>query len=111
MEEKELLSPLSEPDDRYPLIVKIDLNLLTRIPGKPYKETEPPKGDKKNVPEKHVREVQKQTSEKASNKGKRKHKVCKGLWFLWGFFVVVVIALEIILFQLSMYLNILILKH
>ncbi|XP_027283353.1 AF4/FMR2 family member 4 isoform X4 [Cricetulus griseus] len=74
MEEKELLSPLSEPDDRYPLIVKIDLNLLTRIPGKPYKETEPPKGEKKNVPEKHVREVQKQTSEKTSNKGKRKHK-------------------------------------
>ncbi|XP_060219711.1 AF4/FMR2 family member 4 isoform X2 [Meriones unguiculatus] len=74
MEEKELLSPLSEPDDRYPLIVKIDLNLLARIPGKPYKETEPPKGEKKNVPEKHVREVQKQASEKASNKGKRKHK-------------------------------------
>ncbi|XP_036051863.1 AF4/FMR2 family member 4 isoform X2 [Onychomys torridus] len=74
MEEKELLSPLSEPDDRYPLIVKIDLNLLTRVPGKPYKETEPPKGEKKSVPEKHGREVQKQTSEKASNKGKRKHK-------------------------------------
>lgn len=79
MEEKELLSPLSEPDDRYPLIVKIDLNLLTRIPGKPYKETEPPKGEKKNVPEKHSREVQKQASEKASNKGKRKHKVCNRL--------------------------------
>ncbi|KAM4826893.1 AF4/FMR2 family member 4 isoform 4-T9 [Thomomys bottae] len=74
MEEKELLSPLSESDDRYPLIVKIDLNLLTRIPGKPYKETEPPKGEKKNVPEKHTREAQKQTSEKVSNKGKRKHK-------------------------------------
>uniref|UniRef100_A0A2K6SQ05 ALF transcription elongation factor 4 n=1 Tax=Saimiri boliviensis boliviensis TaxID=39432 RepID=A0A2K6SQ05_SAIBB len=74
MEEKELLSPLSEPDDRYPLIVKIDLNLLTRIPGKPYKETEPPKGEKKNVPEKHTREAQKQPSEKVSNKGKRKHK-------------------------------------
>uniref|UniRef100_A0A2K5F605 ALF transcription elongation factor 4 n=1 Tax=Aotus nancymaae TaxID=37293 RepID=A0A2K5F605_AOTNA len=74
MEEKELLSPLSEPDDRYPLIVKIDLNLLTRIPGKPYKETEPPKGEKKNVPEKHTREAQKQASEKGSNKGKRKHK-------------------------------------
>ncbi|XP_023568998.1 AF4/FMR2 family member 4 isoform X4 [Octodon degus] len=74
MEEKELLSPLSEPDDRYPLIVKIDLNLLTRIPGKPYKETEPPKGEKKNVPEKHSREAQKQASEKISNKGKRKHK-------------------------------------
>ncbi|KAF4015082.1 hypothetical protein G4228_006260 [Cervus hanglu yarkandensis] len=74
MEEKELLSPLSEPDDRYPLIVKIDLNLLTRIPGKPYKEAEPPKGEKKNVPEKHTREAQKQASEKVSNKGKRKHK-------------------------------------
>ncbi|XP_053423168.1 AF4/FMR2 family member 4 isoform X3 [Nycticebus coucang] len=74
MEEKELLSPLSEPDERYPLIVKIDLNLLTRIPGKPYKETEPPKGEKKNVPEKHTREAQKQASEKVSNKGKRKHK-------------------------------------
>ncbi|XP_036906367.1 AF4/FMR2 family member 4 isoform X2 [Sturnira hondurensis] len=74
MEEKELLSPLSEPDDRYPLIVKIDLNLLTRIPGKPYKETEPPKGEKKNVPEKHTREAQKQASEKVPNKGKRKHK-------------------------------------
>eukprot|EP00069_Balaena_mysticetus_P004875 bmy_17666T0 len=74
MEEKELLSPLSEPDDRYPLIVKIDLNLLTRIPGKPYKETETPKGEKKNVPEKHTREAQKQASEKVSNKGKRKHK-------------------------------------
>lgn len=74
MEEKELLSPLSEPDDRYPLIVKIDLNLLTRIPGKPYKETEPPKGEKKNVPEKHTREAQKQASDKVSNKGKRKHK-------------------------------------
>ncbi|XP_063468487.1 AF4/FMR2 family member 4 isoform X2 [Symphalangus syndactylus] len=74
MEEKELLSPLSEPDDRYPLIVKIDLNLLTRIPGKPYKETEQPKGEKKNVPEKHTREAQKQASEKVSNKGKRKHK-------------------------------------
>ncbi|XP_045141282.1 AF4/FMR2 family member 4 isoform X2 [Echinops telfairi] len=74
MEEKELLSPLSEPDDRYPLIVKIDLNLLTRIPGKPYKETEPPKGEKKSVPEKHTRETQKQPSEKGSNKGKRKHK-------------------------------------
>ncbi|XP_012662582.1 AF4/FMR2 family member 4 [Otolemur garnettii] len=85
MEEKELLSPLSEPDDRYPLIVKIDLNLLTRIPGKPYKETEPPKGEKKNVPEKHTREAQKQASEKVSNKGKRKHKVCKGFSLLFCF--------------------------
>ncbi|XP_075065811.1 AF4/FMR2 family member 4 isoform X3 [Mixophyes fleayi] len=72
MEEKELLSPLSEPEDRYPLIVKIDLSLLSRIPGRPFKETEPPKVEK-SVPDKHPKETQKQT-EKTANKGKRKHK-------------------------------------
>ncbi|XP_037253473.1 AF4/FMR2 family member 4 isoform X2 [Falco biarmicus] len=74
MEEKELLSPLSDPDERYPLIVKIDLSLLSRIPGKPYKDADAPKVEKKNVPEKHVRESQKQSSDKSSTKGKRKHK-------------------------------------
>ncbi|KGL72557.1 AF4/FMR2 family member 4 [Tinamus guttatus] len=74
MEEKELLSPLSDPDERYPLIVKIDLNLLSRIPGKPYKDADAPKAEKKNVPEKHTRESQKQPSDKNSTKGKRKHK-------------------------------------
>ncbi|KAM9729660.1 AF4/FMR2 family member 4 isoform 1-T1 [Menidia menidia] len=46
MEEKELLSPLSESEVRYParqppqqvLLVKIDLSLLSRIPGRSYKE-------------------------------------------------------------------------
>ncbi|NXE24113.1 AFF4 protein, partial [Ardeotis kori] len=74
MEEKELLSPLSDPDERYPLIVKIDLSLLSRIPGKPYKDADAPKVEKKNVPEKHTRESQKQQSDKSSTKGKRKHK-------------------------------------
>ncbi|NXA32129.1 AFF4 protein, partial [Eudromia elegans] len=74
MEEKELLSPLSDPDERYPLIVKIDLSLLSRIPGKPYKDADAPKAEKKNVPEKHARESQKQPSDKNSTKGKRKHK-------------------------------------
>ncbi|KFP60834.1 AF4/FMR2 family member 4 [Cariama cristata] len=74
MEEKELLSPLSDPDERYPLIVKIDLSLLSRIPGKPYKDADAPKVEKKNVPEKHARESQKQPSDKSSTKGKRKHK-------------------------------------
>ncbi|NXQ96486.1 AFF4 protein, partial [Sagittarius serpentarius] len=74
MEEKELLSPLSDPDERYPLIVKIDLSLLSRIPGKPYKDADAPKVEKKNVPEKHARESQKQLSDKSSTKGKRKHK-------------------------------------
>ncbi|NXG32237.1 AFF4 protein, partial [Dromaius novaehollandiae] len=74
MEEKELLSPLSDPDERYPLIVKIDLSLLSRIPGKPYKDADAPKAEKKCVPEKHARESQKQPSDKNSTKGKRKHK-------------------------------------
>ncbi|KFQ08057.1 AF4/FMR2 family member 4 [Leptosomus discolor] len=74
MEEKELLSPLSDPDERYPLIVKIDLSLLSRIPGKPYKDADAPKVEKKNVSEKHARESQKQPSDKSSTKGKRKHK-------------------------------------
>ncbi|NXN61643.1 AFF4 protein, partial [Rynchops niger] len=74
MEEKELLSPLSDPDERYPLIVKIDLSLLSRIPGKPYKDADAPKVEKKNVPEKHTRESQKQPSDKSATKGKRKHK-------------------------------------
>ncbi|KAH0629752.1 hypothetical protein JD844_012093 [Phrynosoma platyrhinos] len=78
MEEKELLSPLSDPDERYPLIVKIDLSLLTRIPGKPYKDTDPSKVERKNVSEKHPRESQKTSSaDKSSNKGKRKHKLCQ----------------------------------
>ncbi|KAM9313502.1 AF4/FMR2 family member 4 [Gastrophryne carolinensis] len=67
--EKELLSPLSEPEDRYPLIVKIDLCLLSRIPGRPFKELELPKIEK-SAPEKHPH---KQT-EKAFTSGKRKHK-------------------------------------
>ncbi|NXY74632.1 AFF4 protein, partial [Glareola pratincola] len=74
MEEKELLSPLSDPDERYPLIVKIDLSLLSRIPGKPYKDADAPKVEKKNMPEKHTRESQKQPSDKSATKGKRKHK-------------------------------------
>uniref|UniRef100_A0A8C5U7X2 AF4/FMR2 family member 4 n=1 Tax=Malurus cyaneus samueli TaxID=2593467 RepID=A0A8C5U7X2_9PASS len=74
MEEKELLSPLSDPDERYPLIVKIDLSLLSRIPGKPYKDADAAKVEKKSAPEKHGRESQKQPSDKSSTKGKRKHK-------------------------------------
>uniref|UniRef100_A0A8C3XH40 AF4/FMR2 family member 4 n=1 Tax=Cyanoderma ruficeps TaxID=181631 RepID=A0A8C3XH40_9PASS len=74
MEEKELLSPLSDPDERYPLIVKIDLSLLSRIPGKPYKDTDGAKAEKKSAPEKHARDSQKQPSDKGSTKGKRKHK-------------------------------------
>ncbi|KAG8439216.1 hypothetical protein GDO86_005441 [Hymenochirus boettgeri] len=70
--EKEPLSPLSEPEERYPLIVKIDLSLLSRVPGRPYKEAEQPKVEK-SASEKHPKESQKQT-DRSSTKGKRKHK-------------------------------------
>ncbi|XP_068133575.1 AF4/FMR2 family member 4 isoform X2 [Hyperolius riggenbachi] len=72
MEEKELLSPLSEPEDRFPLIVKIDLSLLTRIPGRPFKETEQPKVEK-SAPEKHPKETQKQNDKQTSGKRKSKY--------------------------------------
>nr|XP_015204977.1 PREDICTED: AF4/FMR2 family member 4 isoform X2 [Lepisosteus oculatus] len=78
MEEKELLSPLSDPDDRYPvrqvLMVKIDLSLLSRIPGRPYKELDQPKVERESVVERDNKEFPKQTSEKVSSKGKRKYK-------------------------------------
>ncbi|KAL4631229.1 AF4/FMR2 family member 4-like isoform X3 [Arapaima gigas] len=78
MEEKELLSPLSDSDDPYPLrqelVVKIDLSLLSRIPGRPHKELDQPKADRDPVSERDGKESQKQTSEKGSSKGKRKHK-------------------------------------
>lgn len=83
MEEKELLSPLSDLDERYPLIVKIDLSLLNRIPGKPYKDTDATKVERKNVSEKHPRELQKTSSDKSSTKGKRKHKVCEVIFSVW----------------------------
>ncbi|XP_018611963.1 AF4/FMR2 family member 4-like isoform X2 [Scleropages formosus] len=78
MEEKELLSPLSDSDDHYPvrqeLVVKIDLSLLSRIPGRPHKELEQPKTERDPVSERDGKESQKQASEKGLSKGKRKHK-------------------------------------
>ncbi|XP_067899950.1 AF4/FMR2 family member 4 isoform X2 [Heterodontus francisci] len=78
MEEKELLSPLSDVDDKYrnitSLIVRIDLSLLSRKPESPRKETEQPKVDKEISLERRMRDTPKQSTEKKSNKGKRKHK-------------------------------------
>nr|XP_023694104.1 AF4/FMR2 family member 4 isoform X1 [Paramormyrops kingsleyae] len=77
MEEKELLSPLSDPDDRFPvrqvLMVKIDLSLLSRIPGRPYMELDQSKWDKDGT-ERDSKDIQKQLPEKTASKGKRKHK-------------------------------------
>ncbi|KAI1903046.1 hypothetical protein AGOR_G00023160 [Albula goreensis] len=80
MEEKGLISPLSEPEDRFParpqvLMVKIDLRLLSRVPGRPFKDAmEQAKGDRDGALERDGKDFgEKQSSEKVS-KGKRKNK-------------------------------------
>ncbi|XP_068186852.1 AF4/FMR2 family member 4 isoform X3 [Antennarius striatus] len=82
MEEKELLSPLSDPEERYTarqpqqqaLLVKIDLTLLSRIPGRPYKEPVEIKVERDDSLDRDSKEFSKQSFEKSSNKAKRKHK-------------------------------------
>uniref|UniRef100_A0A665UM44 AF4/FMR2 C-terminal homology domain-containing protein n=1 Tax=Echeneis naucrates TaxID=173247 RepID=A0A665UM44_ECHNA len=83
MEEKELLSPLSDHEERYParppqqqvLLVKIDLSLLSRIPGRPYKEPVEIKVERDDSLDRDSKDFSKQNSEKSSSKAKRKHKV------------------------------------
>uniref|UniRef100_A0A673AVS1 AF4/FMR2 family, member 4 n=1 Tax=Sphaeramia orbicularis TaxID=375764 RepID=A0A673AVS1_9TELE len=87
MEEKELLSPLSDPEERYParppqqqvLLVKIDLSLLSRIPGRPYKEPVEIKVERDDSLDRDSKDFTKQSSEKSSSKGKRKHKLSSKL--------------------------------
>ncbi|XP_056909366.1 AF4/FMR2 family member 4 isoform X2 [Takifugu flavidus] len=82
MEEKELLSPLSDPEERYParqpqqqvLLVKIDLNLLSRIPGRPYKDPVEIKVERDDSLDRDGKDCSKPISEKSSSKAKRKHK-------------------------------------
>ncbi|CAI5643043.1 unnamed protein product [Oreochromis niloticus] len=81
-EERGLLSPLSDPEDRYParqpqqqvLLVKIDLSLLSRIPGRPYKEPAEIKVEREDSLDRDSKDFSKQSSEKSSSKAKRKHK-------------------------------------
>lgn len=82
MEDKELLSPLSDPEERYPsrtsqqqvLLVKIDLSLLSRIPGRPYKEPGDIKVEREDCLERDTKAISRHSSDKSSSKGKRKHK-------------------------------------
>uniref|UniRef100_A0A673LJ17 AF4/FMR2 family member 4 n=1 Tax=Sinocyclocheilus rhinocerous TaxID=307959 RepID=A0A673LJ17_9TELE len=69
-----MLSPLSDQEGRLlsRLVVQIDLGLLSRVPGRVYKETEV-KAERSSPPE--GKDFQKQPGEKAASKGKRKHKV------------------------------------
>ncbi|KTG38665.1 hypothetical protein cypCar_00003889 [Cyprinus carpio] len=68
-----MLSPLSDQEGRLlsRLLVQIDLNLLSRVPGRVYKETEV-KAERSSPPE--GKDFQKQPGEKGASKGKRKHK-------------------------------------
>ncbi|KAI5620273.1 AF4/FMR2 family member 4 isoform X2, partial [Silurus asotus] len=76
MEEKDLLSPLSESDEKLmaprQLLVSIQLSLLSRVPGRVYKDTEV-KVERDSASE--GKEFQKQPAESKASKGKRKHKV------------------------------------
>ncbi|XP_072120100.1 AF4/FMR2 family member 4 isoform X1 [Mobula birostris] len=78
MEEKELLSPLSDVDDKYrnitSLIVRIDLSLLSRKSESPHNETKQIQMNKEISLDKRMHDTPKQSAEKKSNKGKRKHK-------------------------------------
>ncbi|XP_065143631.1 AF4/FMR2 family member 4 isoform X2 [Paramisgurnus dabryanus] len=65
-----MLSPLSEPEV-HRLLVQIDLNLLSRVPGRLYKDAEVKVEQDSPV---EVKDFQKQPGEKVASKGKRKHK-------------------------------------
>ena len=52
-----------------------DLSLLTRIPGRPYKEPAEIKVERDDSLDRDGKEFSKQSSGKNSSKGKRKHKV------------------------------------
>ncbi|KAK2828131.1 hypothetical protein Q5P01_019165 [Channa striata] len=72
----------NDPEERYParpmqqqvLLVKIDLSLLSRIPGRPYKEPVEIKVERDDSLDRDSKDFSKQSSEKSSNKTKRKHK-------------------------------------
>ncbi|XP_057216133.1 AF4/FMR2 family member 4 isoform X1 [Triplophysa rosa] len=68
-----MLSPLSDPEERLPprLLVQIDLNLLSRVPGRLFKDAEV-KVERDSPME--VKDFQKQSGEKGASKPKRKHK-------------------------------------
>lgn len=86
--EKEVLSPLSDSDEPYPLrqelLVRIDLSLLSRVPGRLHREADPPKAEREApASERDGKGSQKQPGEKSSGKGKRKRKVgadCQAAW-------------------------------
>ncbi|KAL0994747.1 hypothetical protein UPYG_G00126630 [Umbra pygmaea] len=80
MDRKELLSPLSDPEERFPsrqpqeLLVKIDLSLLSRIPRTAFKDPVEIKVERDGSLDRDTKDFQKLPSEKTPSKSKRKHK-------------------------------------
>lgn len=58
-----------------------DLNLLSRIPGRPYKDPVEIKVERDDSLDRDGKDCSKPISEKSSSKAKRKHKVLSPLWF------------------------------
>lgn len=61
------------PSLSFPFLV--DLSLLSRIPGRPYKEPAEIKVERDDSLDRDSKDFSKQSSEKSSSKAKRKHKV------------------------------------
>ncbi|XP_075043427.1 AF4/FMR2 family member 2 isoform X2 [Mixophyes fleayi] len=72
--QSELLSPLREFEDLKSLWVKIDLSLLSRIPGQETFESEVLKNEARDAGFKHKPQMPATTAEKISTKSRRKHK-------------------------------------
>ncbi|XP_008588402.1 PREDICTED: AF4/FMR2 family member 2 [Galeopterus variegatus] len=70
----ELLSPLQDHENRKNLWVKIDLDLLSRVPGHNSLPAAPAKPDHKETASKPKRQTAATAVEKPAPKGKRKHK-------------------------------------
>lgn len=58
-----------------PFLFPADLSLLSRIPGRPYKEPAEIKVERDDSLDRDSKDFSKQNSEKSSSKAKRKHKV------------------------------------
>lgn len=56
-------------------VLPTDLSLLSRIPGRPYKEPADIKVERDDSLDRDSKDFSKQSSEKSSSKTKRKHKV------------------------------------
>lgn len=59
----------------FSFLFSIDLSLLSRIPGRPYKEPVEIKVERDDSLDRDGKDCSKQSSEKSSSKAKRKHKV------------------------------------